>query len=178
MSAAPTQPTQTYDAETVKAHVKPYLPTIAQECGIQFTGKIRNGWQECHAADREDNTPSAAIHQDSLIYKDLGGGSPAISIFDLLIKLGIYKDFASAVNGLGERFNAPSKYPRVIHPPSPKPKSKKSRASYATFEEACEAEGRKWAGDIVATFHYRATFKRVRYQGGKDGKRKFIKAQR
>lgn len=171
MSAASIPPSQTWDADTVKGYIKPFIPTLAAEWGIELTGKIRDSWIECRAVDREDTNPSAAIHQDLLVYKDLGSGSEAISIFDLAIKAGAYKDFPSAVNGLGERFNAPPKYPRVVRPPDPMPKKKK--ATYATFEDAREGE-RRWAGDVVATSHYSPTFKRVRYQGGKNGKRKFI----
>ena len=166
-----------WDADTVKGYIRPHLATLAAEWNIELTGKIRDGWMECRAFDRVDNVPSAAIHQETLVYKDLGRGpEKAISIFDLAIQVGAYRDFPSAVNGLGERFNAPSKYPRVLHPPDypSKPKRRKSRASYATFEDARAGEGTSWAGNVVATFHYGPNFKRVRYQGGKDGKRKFV----
>jgi hypothetical protein len=121
MSTAPAQGPSRWDAETVKRYIKPHIKDVALELGIHLTGKVRDGWMECHAFDREDSNPSAAINQDNLTYKDLGNGQKAISIFELAIKVGAYKDFPSAVNGLGERFGAPSTPHidlKLVHPPT------------------------------------------------------------
>lgn len=49
---------------------------LAKSWGIRFTGKVsRTGWAECHAFDRDDEKPSAAIHTEHGGYCDLGSGT-------------------------------------------------------------------------------------------------------
>jgi hypothetical protein len=74
---------------------------VARSWGVRFHGRRSpSGWHPCHSIDREDNTPSAAVHEATGCYVDLGSGR-RLSYFDLAITLGVYRDFAEAVNHLG-----------------------------------------------------------------------------
>lgn len=70
---------------------------LRSECealGVRFVAAAPSstGWLECHAIDREDNTPSAAVcvaGEASIIgrYKDLGDGNKSLSLWELRAKL-------------------------------------------------------------------------------------------
>ena len=61
--------------------------------GLRVTGRVSpTGWAECHALDRPDEQPSAAIHKETGVYTDRGTGV-AMSLFDIPISLGIVHDF-------------------------------------------------------------------------------------
>jgi len=69
---------------------------IRAECearGVKFVGEPNaNGWLSCHAVDREDKTPSAAVNVSGSSgqagrYKDLGGGGKSLSHWDLMALL-------------------------------------------------------------------------------------------
>lgn len=60
------------------------------------------GWASCHAIDREDRTPSAAVSATTGRYWE--PGERTISLFELGVRLGIYLDWRDAVADLGERY--------------------------------------------------------------------------
>ena len=74
--------------------------TIAKGWGIKFTGKVsRSGWAECHAFDRDDAKPSAAIHTESGAYCDLGSGVK-LSLAGLGVTLHQFTDIKDALSQL------------------------------------------------------------------------------
>lgn len=79
------------------------LQSEAESLGVKFAASTPSaaGWLQCHAVDRDDNSPSAAIcvagKNGSLgLYKDLGGDGKAISFFELAAKLGSFADWRAA----------------------------------------------------------------------------------
>ena len=79
------------------------LQAEAEELGVVFsTGKPNAaGWLECHAIDRDDATPSAAVNvggEDKLVgrYTDLGGSGKSMSFFELAAHLGRFRDWKEA----------------------------------------------------------------------------------
>lgn len=77
---------------------------LARSWGVRIAGGTgQSGWTPCHAIDREDIKPSAAIHYRTGYYVDRGSGSK-LSLFDLGIKLGVYQDFHHAISDLGARY--------------------------------------------------------------------------
>jgi len=75
---------------------------LARSWGVRLAGRPNaKGWAPCHAIDRDDVHPSAAIHQESGSYVDHGSGTK-LSLFDLGASLGIYSDWKEAINQLGE----------------------------------------------------------------------------
>lgn len=59
-----------------------------KQLGIEFTGKkFPSGWHECHAYEREDETPSAGVNPVTGMYKSHHGHS--ISLFDLAAEKGL-----------------------------------------------------------------------------------------
>jgi hypothetical protein len=81
---------------------------LASEWGLRLTARPQgNGWWPCHAFDRDDVHPSAAIHRDSGFYCDLGSGR-RLGFFDLASVIGPYPDWRSALNDLGQRYGARS----------------------------------------------------------------------
>jgi Bifunctional DNA primase/polymerase, N-terminal len=82
---------------------------LARQWGVRLAGRPNaKGWAPCHAIDRDDVHPSAAIHQDSGSYVDHGSGVK-LSLFDLGAELGIYSDWLEAVRDLGQK-NLPIGY--------------------------------------------------------------------
>jgi hypothetical protein len=75
---------------------------LAAAHGLRLTGRSRNGWAECHAYDRPDNNPSAAIHEETGVYVDKGNDT-SMSYFDLLIHLGAASDFKGVAQLLSGR---------------------------------------------------------------------------
>lgn len=87
------------------------LRAEAEALGVKFCGETPNGsgWLSCHAIDREDRSPSAAVcvagKNGTLgLYKDLGGsGDKAISFFELAAKLGSFHDWREARRHYAEK---------------------------------------------------------------------------
>lgn len=75
---------------------------LARSWGVRFTGKHRNDWWECHAIDREDVKPSAAMHQKAGVYVDSGNGTK-MGLAALAIRLGIYRTYQEALDALARR---------------------------------------------------------------------------
>jgi len=76
---------------------------LVHSWGVRLTGRPNaKGWAPCHAIDREDIHPSAAVHEASGSYVDHGSGVK-LSLFDLGASLGIYTDWKDAINQLGEQ---------------------------------------------------------------------------
>ncbi len=75
---------------------------VARSWGIRFDGKpTQKGWVPCHAIDREDQTPSAAIHRTNGVYVDKGSGLK-LSFFDLAVAIAGFKDWREACRTLAE----------------------------------------------------------------------------
>jgi hypothetical protein len=93
-----------YRAEDVRAAI-PDVIGLAASWGVKFTGRVRDGWHECRALDREDRNPSAAVNAVTGTYKDLGSGL-GLGLFDLAAACGQGSDWREAVAILGERYRA------------------------------------------------------------------------
>lgn len=76
---------------------------LVQSWGVRFDRDTGREWVPCHAVDREDANPSAAISRTSGSYVDLGSGL-RLSLFDLGVHLGIYHDWREAASDLGARY--------------------------------------------------------------------------
>jgi hypothetical protein len=70
---------------------------------VKFTKAEPNadGWLECHAIDRPDESPSAAVCVQSANgaigrYRDLGGSGTSCSFWDLTVKLSMFPDWKRA----------------------------------------------------------------------------------
>ncbi|MDE2100986.1 MAG: bifunctional DNA primase/polymerase, partial [Patescibacteria group bacterium] len=75
--------------------------TLARTWGVRFTGKVSpKGWAECHAIDREDAKPSAAVHRESGVYVDRGSGTK-LSLAKLGIAMNQFSDIRDALSQLG-----------------------------------------------------------------------------
>lgn len=60
------------DRDAVLAGVRDKVG-LAKRFGLRVTGRRTHaGWHECRAIGRDDNRPSAAIHESSGVYKDQG----------------------------------------------------------------------------------------------------------
>jgi hypothetical protein len=66
--------------------------------GLDVTGREPgpDGWLECRAIDRDDNTPSAAVNVTSGWYKDLGGAGQSLSFWDLAVSLKRFPNWKTA----------------------------------------------------------------------------------
>ena len=187
----------TWDAEDVKRAICPdQVMTLLREWGVKVTGHLRDGiWIECHAIDREDGEPSAAVRRDTGMYKDLGGDGKTLSIFKLAQAVGAFRDFPTAVNSLGERFGVIPK--SGIVPPArnswdswdswdsskaePKPKAKPEKSSFPkqvwkTLDLAVAAvekwTGKKAVGSHVQTWAYGDSLAMVRFSKA-DGQKSY-----
>jgi hypothetical protein len=77
---------------------------LARQWGLKLTGNVsRDGWHECHAIDRDDSHPSAAIHEDSGHYRDLGPSNLSLRFLDLAVQLGAYPDWKTAAVDLAPK---------------------------------------------------------------------------
>jgi hypothetical protein len=81
---------------------------LAKSWGLRVVGSRANtkGWWSCHAIDRQDNTPSASINEESGVYHELRQAT-TIPFFDLAVALGIYSTWQDARDDLGMRYSAP-----------------------------------------------------------------------
>ena len=80
-----------------------HLPKIglARTWGVKFTGNCsKSGWHECHAIDRDDANPSAAVHEESGYYRDLGGDGAGLTFPELAVALRIYTTIEEALDDL------------------------------------------------------------------------------
>ena len=89
-------------ALTVPGAIYEGVVSLARSWGVRFTGKHRNDWWECHAIDREDANPSAALHQKVGVYVDSGSGIK-LGLAALAMRLGIYRSFKEAQAALSRR---------------------------------------------------------------------------
>ena len=70
---------------------------LAKSWGVWFTGRVSpRGWAECHAIDRDDVKPSAAVHAESGVYTDRGSGL-SLSLARLGVVLGRFIDIRDAM---------------------------------------------------------------------------------
>jgi Bifunctional DNA primase/polymerase, N-terminal len=91
------------DRETVLGAIQDKI-ALVQSWGVRIAGKPSpRGWVPCHAIDRDDHHPSAAIHRESGSYVDMGSGT-RLSLFDLAASLAIYRDWREALDDLGGRY--------------------------------------------------------------------------
>jgi hypothetical protein len=92
-----------YAVEEVLAAI-PDKVALAMEWGVRVTNpSTERGWAECHAFDRKDERPSAAISMTTGVYVDSGSGA-RMSFLNLGIAMGVFPDFRDAVQRLGKRF--------------------------------------------------------------------------
>lgn len=77
------------------------IPAMVRAWGVRLAGKPSpRGWVPCHAIDREDQHPSAAIHQQTGRYVDLGSGT-RLSLYDLAVRLNVYPTTREAFREIG-----------------------------------------------------------------------------
>lgn len=94
-----------YRAEEVLASI-PDKIALAQSWGVRFTGRVSDrGWAVCHAIDRDDSNPSAAIQAESGVYVDKGSGRK-LSFFKVAVARNVYASKEDAVAHLGAMFCA------------------------------------------------------------------------
>jgi hypothetical protein len=70
-----------------------------KQLGVKFVEGAEprsSGWLPCHAVDREDRSPSAAVKIDTGHYRDLGGDNDSLSLWDFAVKHGPYADWKEA----------------------------------------------------------------------------------
>lgn len=77
---------------------------LARTWGVRFTGRTRGEWHECHAIDRPDDNPSAAVNSATGHYRDLGPSNLSLGYFDLSVRLGVYRDWRDASVDLAQRY--------------------------------------------------------------------------
>lgn len=79
------------DWREVKARVVAGLDVAAEysALGLRFAGPAApNGWRPCHAIDRPDENPSAAVHIPTGVYHDLGGDGAVMGLLDFALRHG------------------------------------------------------------------------------------------
>lgn len=73
-----------------------------EKLGLVFSSEspTAKGWLQCHARDRADNNPSAAVNVGSTSlrgrYRDQGGNGESHSLFNFAAKYGHYRDWRAA----------------------------------------------------------------------------------
>lgn len=78
--------------------------SLAKSWGLRIAGSPRqSGWVPCHAFDRPDAKPSAAIHAASGTYTDRGTGA-SLSFYDLMVATGHAHDWKDALERLAQRY--------------------------------------------------------------------------
>lgn len=94
-----------YQAEAVRAELERSgraIELAGRLFGVRFANRTpSNGWHACHAVDREDEHPSAAVRADNGVYLDHGSGSEAISFFDLGVASGQFRSVCEAIDAVG-----------------------------------------------------------------------------
>ena len=91
-----------FDLHDVLAAI-PDKVALAETWGLRVASRnpSQKGWVACHAIDRQDVKPSAAINAESGMYVDRGSGT-RLKFFELAATIGGYTDWQSAVQLLGE----------------------------------------------------------------------------
>lgn len=94
-----------FDRESVLSAITDKV-SIAESWGLRVASRrmTHSGWIECHALDRPDKNPSAAIHPETGTFVDRGNGL-RLSFFDLGVALGQFHDWRDALHQLGDRFH-------------------------------------------------------------------------
>jgi hypothetical protein len=78
---------------------------LARSWGLRVVGRpSERGWQPCHAFDRPDSTPSAAIHVQTGCYVDRGGEGRTLAYPDLMAAMGQAHDWKDALERLAQRY--------------------------------------------------------------------------
>ena len=106
VSRAPRAATSTpsrYDRTEV-LHAIPDKLALARSWGVRIAGRPNaKGWAPCHAIDRPDTHPSAALHVASGSYIDHGNGV-RLSLFDLGVRMRVFRDFPDSIQRLGSMY--------------------------------------------------------------------------
>lgn len=78
---------------------------LARSWGLRTVGRpSERGWQPCHAFDRPDTSPSAAIHVQTGCYVDRGGDGRTLAYPDLMAAMGHAHDWKDALERLAQRY--------------------------------------------------------------------------
>ncbi len=81
--------------------------SLTRSWGVKFASRLGNrAWAPCHSVDREDIHPSAAINRQSGYYVDRGSGLK-LSLFDLGVRLGVFRDRREAFQTLAQGRSRP-----------------------------------------------------------------------
>ncbi len=93
-----------YDANDVLDAIADKV-ALAETWGLRVTSRRPpNGeWVSCHAIDRDDAKPSAAIHAPTGVYTDRGSGT-RLSFLALSVALGQFPSRKDAIAFLGEQY--------------------------------------------------------------------------
>lgn len=96
-----------------------------------------DGWLQCHAIDREDHSPSAAVNLTNGYYTDLGSGQ-RFDFFQMMQVKGGYNGFLDVVNHYRQQLG-------ITPPPAkrgPKPKSPEAEVDLLPWD----GTGDQWCG--------------------------------
>lgn len=78
--------------------------SLAQSWGLRTVGQPRSsGWLPCHAFDRDDKKPSAAIHVESGYYVDSGSGA-RMNLLNLAVAMNAYPTVDDAIKELRDQY--------------------------------------------------------------------------
>ena len=112
--------------------------------GVKLVGDTPNasGWIPCHAIDRKDDKPSAAVCVSASNgqlgrYVDSGGEGKSLSFFDLAIEVGRFPDFRSAMAHYEQRAGEQPAGSRNTNPES---KPRKLATDQVRWIERSEAD--------------------------------------
>jgi hypothetical protein len=74
------------------------IPAEYRALGVRFSASTptSNGWLACHARDREDRNPSAAVHVVSGTYVDKGGEGLKLGLWEFAARFGTFRDWKDA----------------------------------------------------------------------------------
>lgn len=77
---------------------------LARSWGLRTVGQPRqSGWLPCHAFDRDDRKPSAAIHVESGYYVDSGSGA-RMNLLNLAVAMNAYPTVEDAIKELRDQY--------------------------------------------------------------------------
>lgn len=81
------------------------IPAEYKKLGVKFSAAEpnANGFQACHAIDRTDSNPSAAVNVRTGYYVDLGPGGASMSLWDFTAKHGKHADWQAARRHYAEK---------------------------------------------------------------------------
>jgi len=113
------------------------LRQVYADFGVKFTGQVSAGdWAECHAIDRTDDKPSAAVHLKSGWYHDLGGTGYSASLWQFGFDQGRFRSWQHCRASFARQAN-------VALPSASDP---------ATKDPAEHLEWQSWQEDEVQAF--------------------------